>query len=46
MTSALVERSKDRIARVLSCFDRVVAAGRLSAIRYADLDFPHAARLE
>jgi hypothetical protein len=39
MTSALVERSEDRIAGVLCCFDRVVMAGRRPAICYTSLDF-------
>ena len=36
MASALVERYDDRIAGVLSCYDRVVVAGALPPVYYAD----------
>jgi len=35
MTSALVERYDDRIAAVLSCYDRVVVTGTLPTVCYA-----------
>ncbi len=36
MASPLVERYDDRIAGVLSCYDRVVVTGTLPAVCYAD----------
>jgi hypothetical protein len=36
MASALVERYDDRIAGVLSCYDRVVVTGTLPTVCYAD----------
>jgi hypothetical protein len=35
MTSALVNRYDDRIAGVLSCYDRVVITGTLPTVCYA-----------
>ena len=36
MSEALVERYEDRIAGVLSCYDRVVIRGTLPGVCYAD----------
>src|SRR5208282_1014188 len=36
MTGSLTERYDDRIAGVLSCYDRVVVTGTLPTICYAD----------
>jgi carbamoylphosphate synthase small subunit len=36
MASALVERYDDRIAGVLSCYDRVVVTGTLPTVCYAE----------
>src|SRR5947209_11039910 len=35
MTGSLTERYDDRIARVLSCYDRVVVTGTLPTVCYA-----------
>jgi hypothetical protein len=37
MTGSLVERYYDRIAGVLSCYDRVVVTGTLPTVCYADI---------
>ena len=44
MSQSLTERYDDRIAGVLSCYDRVVVTGTLPGIRYADgmTRYPHA----
>ena len=36
MTQALTERYDDRIAGVLSCYDRVVVTGTLPTVCYAE----------
>jgi hypothetical protein len=36
MTSALIERYGDRIAGVLSCYDRIVVTGTLPTVCYAE----------
>ena len=36
MASTLTERYEDRIAGVLSCYDRVVVTGTLPTVCYAD----------
>ena len=36
MSQSLVERYDERIAGVLSCYDRVVITGTLPGVRYAE----------